>query len=44
MDSGDEEEENQEEPEVRSILLAFVSSVVPLQSNRKHNKMGVKKM
>uniref|UniRef100_A0A8C4IJ19 L3MBTL histone methyl-lysine binding protein 1b n=1 Tax=Dicentrarchus labrax TaxID=13489 RepID=A0A8C4IJ19_DICLA len=25
MDSGDEEEENQEEPEVRSILLAFVS-------------------
>lgn len=34
MDSGDEEEDNQEEPEVRGILLAFVSSVVSFQSYR----------
>lgn len=33
MDSGDEEEENQEEPEV-STIIAFVSSIVPFQSYR----------
>lgn len=31
MDSGDEEEENQEEPEVRRTIAAFISSVVPFE-------------
>lgn len=32
MDSGDEEEENQEEPEVRRTIRAFVSNDVPFES------------
>lgn len=32
MDSGEEEEDNQEEPEVRNILLAVISNSVPSQS------------
>lgn len=31
MDSGDEEEENQEEPEVRRTIAVFISSVVPFE-------------
>lgn len=34
MDSGDEEEENQEEPEVSRRIIAFVSGIVPFQSYR----------
>lgn len=34
MDSGDEEEENQEEPEVRKTIRAFVSNGIPFESSR----------
>lgn len=31
MDSGDEEEENQEEPEVKRTITSFIAGVVPIE-------------